>query len=82
MDIPTVSAKLCHADTNITNQYYVHNIPSRDKIASDKIRKFYLSFFLYSTLITFLELLSHLCFYTNLLNCFLYKVFPKCYQQW
>ena len=39
MDIPTLSARLGHADTNITNQYYVHSIYSRDKIASDKIEQ-------------------------------------------
>ena len=39
MDIPTLSARLGHADTNITNQYYVHSISSRDNIASDKIEK-------------------------------------------
>ena len=39
MDIPTLSARLGHADTNITNQYYVHSISSRDKIASDKIQQ-------------------------------------------
>ena len=39
MDIPTLSARLGHADTNITNQYYVHSIASRDKIASDKIEE-------------------------------------------
>lgn len=39
MDIPTLSARLGHADTNITNQYYLHSISSRDKIASDKIQQ-------------------------------------------
>mgnify|MGYP000888986175 CR=1 FL=1 len=39
MYIPTLSARLGHADTNITNQYYVHSISSRDNIASDKIEK-------------------------------------------
>ena len=39
MDIPTLSARLGHADTNITNTFYVHSIASRDKIASDKIEQ-------------------------------------------
>lgn len=39
IDIPTLSVRLGHSNSNITNQFYVHSLKSHDVIASQKIEK-------------------------------------------
>lgn len=39
VDIPTISARLGHSNTNITGEYYIHNNNEHDVIASQKLEE-------------------------------------------